>query len=117
MERLKPKYGFFGHPPRRRSWAGWDDQDVLEAGMDRGARPWPWPGSTSIFAPVADVNVNPESPAIGKLGPQLFPGPPHAWPGATSCFLQGMAPPGHRGLPQAFSPATAARARTAISAW
>ena len=88
VERLKPKYGFSGTPSAQ-ELGGMDDQDVLEAGMTVG-QTLALAGFNLDFAPVADVNVNPESPAIGKLG-RSFSQDPARVARCDELFLQGMA--------------------------
>ena len=87
VERLKPKYGFLGTPSAQ-ELGGTDDQAVLEAGMTVG-QTLALAGFNLDFAPVADVNVDPESPAIGKLG-RSFSADPERVARCDELFLQGM---------------------------
>ncbi|WP_319471953.1 glycoside hydrolase family 3 N-terminal domain-containing protein [uncultured Pseudodesulfovibrio sp.] len=66
VQRLKPKYGFKGTPSAAVLGAG-NDKDVEFAAMSIGYMLHKL-GFNLDFAPLADVNVNPESPAIGKMG-------------------------------------------------
>ena len=88
VERLKPKYGFSGTPSAQELGES-DDQAVLEAGMTVG-QTLALAGFNLDFAPVADVNVDPESPAIGKLG-RSFSADPERVARCDELFLEGMA--------------------------
>jgi len=66
VQRLKPRYGFKGTPSAAVLDAG-SDKDIEFAAMSIGYMLHKL-GFNLDFAPLADVNVNPESPAIGKMG-------------------------------------------------
>ncbi len=87
VQRLKPKYGFTGTPSAQEV-GGLDDQAVLQVGMTVG-QTLALAGFNLDFAPVADVNVNPESPAIGKLG-RSFSADPKRVARCDELFLQGL---------------------------
>ncbi len=66
VQRLKPKYGFKGTPSAEELGKG-NDTDVATAAMSI-AYTLHKMGLNTDFAPVVDVNIDPESPAIGKIG-------------------------------------------------
>ncbi|WP_238528190.1 glycoside hydrolase family 3 protein [Pseudodesulfovibrio mercurii] len=66
VQRLKARYGFRETPSAADLGAGSDDA-VREAGVVVGAD-LSSVGFNLNFAPVVDVNVDPDSPAIGRLG-------------------------------------------------
>lgn len=66
VQRLKPKYGFPGFPSAQ-DVGQMNDVDVAATAMKLGYTVAKY-GFNMDFAPVADVNVDPNSPAIGKIG-------------------------------------------------
>ncbi|MBG3878078.1 glycosyl hydrolase family 3, partial [Desulfovibrio oxamicus] len=66
VQRLKPERGFTQYPPARQLGQGTTGETRLRAvamGRELGDV-----GVNLNFAPVVDVDVNPDSPAIGRLG-------------------------------------------------
>ncbi len=80
VQRLKPKYGFKGTPSAAVLGAG-SDKDIEFAAMSIGYMLHKL-GFNLDFAPLADVNVNPESPAIGRWG-AVFPLTQTGWRNVT----------------------------------
>jgi beta-N-acetylhexosaminidase len=87
VQRLKPKYGFPAFPSAQE--LGRYDADAAEAVGAGVGGVLAKMGINLNFAPVADVNVNPDSPAIGRLGRSFSPNPKTV---ARQCqaFIQGM---------------------------
>ncbi len=87
VQRLKPKYGFPVFPSAQE--LGRYDAATAEAAGAGVGGVLAKMGINLNFAPVADVNVNPDSPAIGRLGRSFSPHPKTV---ARQCraFMQGM---------------------------
>ena len=88
VQRLKPEYGFTGTPSAR-ELGGSRDDEVFEAGRTVG-QTLALAGFNLDFAPVADVEVDPDSPAIGRLGRSFSPDPERV-ARCDELFLDGMA--------------------------
>ncbi|MDD3313329.1 glycoside hydrolase family 3 protein [Pseudodesulfovibrio sp.] len=88
VQRLKKKYGFTETPSAAELGKS-PDEAVSEAGRTVGET-LALSGFNVDFAPVADVNVNPESPAIGKLG-RSFSADPERVAKCDELFLEGLA--------------------------
>jgi len=88
VQRLKKKYGFPETPSAAELGKSKDDA-VFDAGLAVGET-LALSGFNVDFAPVADVNVNPESPAIGKLG-RSFSADPERVAKCDELFLEGLA--------------------------
>ncbi|WP_247648403.1 glycoside hydrolase family 3 N-terminal domain-containing protein [Pseudodesulfovibrio sp. zrk46] len=88
VQRLKPAYGFPSTPSAQELGAG-EDERVLLAGRSVG-RTLQDAGFNVDFAPVADVNVDPDSPAIGKIG-RSFSADPNRVALCDRLFLHGLA--------------------------
>jgi len=73
VQRLKSEYGFTATPSAR-ALGGSPDVEVYEAGQTVG-QTLALAGFNLDFAPVADVEVDPDSPAIGRLGRSFSPEP------------------------------------------
>lgn len=87
VQRLKPEYGFPGFPSAQTLGAG-DDSAVLDTANEVG-QTLADAGFNLDFAPVADVNVNPDSPAIGRLGRSFSPDPKRVAQ-CDALFLRGL---------------------------
>ncbi len=88
VQRLKPAYGFMGTLSAETLGAG-DDAGVFDAGSMIGKMLLDT-GFNLDFAPVADVNENSNSPAIGKLG-RSFSSDPKRVATCDRIFLKGLA--------------------------
>lgn len=88
VQRLKKVYGFSETPSAQELGSG-PDKGVFEAALAVG-RTLSENGFNLDFAPVADVNVDPESPAIGKIG-RAFSSDPERVAECNSLFLNGLA--------------------------
>lgn len=97
VQRLKPVNGFPDSPaaaelcPDAADGNGPDTAPALAAGETTG-RMLRQAGFNLDFAPVCDVNVNPENPVIGKIGRSFSPSPLNAaaCAGAFAWGLQGQ---------------------------
>lgn len=87
VQRLKEKYGFRETPSAQELGSG-PNYNVYEAGRQVG-RMLLESGFNLDFAPVADVNVNPDSPAIGKIG-RSFSADPKRVAECDRLFLEGL---------------------------
>lgn len=87
VQRLKPEYGFTGTPSAQELGAG-PDSRVAEAADQTGST-LREVGFNLDFAPVADVNVDPNSPAIGKIG-RSFSADPKRVAECDRIFLAGL---------------------------
>jgi len=87
VQRLKADYGFKETPSAQELGQG-PDKAVKAAG-DQVGRTLLDAGFNLDFAPVADVNVNPESPAIGKIG-RSFSSDPARVAKCDRLFLDGL---------------------------
>ena len=87
VQRLKPKYGFPAFPSAQE--LGRDDPVAVEAVGAGVGGVLAKMGINLNFAPVADVNVNTDSPAIGRLGRSFSQNPATV---ARQCqaFMEGM---------------------------
>jgi len=88
VQRLKAKYGFTETPSAQELGEG-DDSTIIHAADIVGQMLFDV-GFNLDFAPVADVNVNPESPAIGKIG-RSFSADPKRVAKCDEMFLKGLA--------------------------
>ncbi|CCH48639.1 glycoside hydrolase family 3 protein [Pseudodesulfovibrio piezophilus] len=88
VQRLKKQYGF-SETPSAQILGKKDDQAVLEAGEKVG-KELKKVGFTLDFAPVADVNIRPDSPAIGKIG-RSFSADPERVAVCDRLFIKGLA--------------------------
>jgi beta-N-acetylhexosaminidase len=87
VQRLKPKYGFPGSPSASELGA-MPDEAVGHCAEDMG-KTLRDAGFNLNFAPVADVDVNPDSPAIGRLG-RSFSADPRRVGRCDELFLAGL---------------------------
>jgi len=87
VQRLKSKYGFTETPSAQELGES-SNIEVYEAGAKTG-KTLRQTGFNLDFAPVADVNVNPDSPAIGKIG-RSFSADPKRVTKCDKLFLQGL---------------------------
>lgn len=85
--RLKPERGFEGTPSAQELGAG-SNEAILRAADTTGKTLFK-AGFNLDFAPVADVNVDPTSPAIGKLG-RSFSADPKRVAECDRYFLAGL---------------------------
>ncbi|MEG6506658.1 glycoside hydrolase family 3 N-terminal domain-containing protein [Nitratidesulfovibrio sp. 1201_IL3209] len=91
VQRLKPERGFTQYPPARQLGQGTVDETRLRAvAMGRELAD---AGVNLNFAPVVDVDVNPDSPAIGRLG-RAYGRDPRAVAAHAAAFVNGMAQAG-----------------------
>ncbi len=67
VNRLKPKYGFHD-PPSAQELGDMDNLDSTYYYAQKTARTLRDLGMNVNFAPVVDVNINPDNPIIGKIG-------------------------------------------------
>lgn len=88
VQRLKTRDGFTGTPSAADMGAWHDPARVEAAGLALG-RMLAGVGLNLDFAPVADVNVNPQSPAIGALG-RSFSGDPEEVARDAGAFARGL---------------------------
>jgi beta-N-acetylhexosaminidase len=91
VQRLKPKRGFPGSPSARELGA-MPDAAVRDAGTAVGVTLRDL-GFNLDFAPVADVDVDPDSPVIGRLGRSFSPDPVRVGQ-CDELFLEGLASKG-----------------------
>lgn len=88
VQRLKPERGFTQYPPARQLGQGSVGETRLRAvAMGRELADV---GVNLNFAPVVDVDVNPDSPAIGRLG-RAYGRDPRAVAAHAAAFINGMA--------------------------
>lgn len=87
VQRLKAAYGFTETPSAQELGQG-PDSGVAAAGEQVG-RTLLEAGFNLDFAPVADVDVNPESPAIGRIG-RSFSADPERVAECDRIFLEGL---------------------------
>lgn len=88
VQRLKPERGFTQYPPARQLGQGTVGETRLRAvAMGRELANV---GVNLNFAPVVDVDVNPDSPAIGRLG-RAYGRDPRAVAAHAAAFINGMA--------------------------
>ncbi|QGY41940.1 glycoside hydrolase family 3 [Pseudodesulfovibrio cashew] len=99
VQRLKETYGFTPTPSAQELGAGPDEG--VSAAADVVGRTLQEAGFNLDFAPVADVNVNPESPAIGALG-RSFSADPDRVAECDGLFLRGLASHGVLGCLKHF---------------
>jgi len=85
VQRLKPKYGFKGTVSAQELGAG-DNAMIQDAAATIG-RTLKKAGFNLDFAPSADVNVNPDSPAIGRIG-RSFSSDPERVGQCAAIFLE-----------------------------
>lgn len=91
VQRLKPERGFTQFPPARQLGQGSTDETRLRAvAMGRELADV---GVNLNFAPVVDVDVNPDSPAIGRLG-RSYGRDPRMVAAHAAAFINGMAQAG-----------------------
>ncbi|MDR3045918.1 MAG: glycosyl hydrolase family 3 [Desulfovibrio sp.] len=91
VQRLKPERGFTQYPPARQLGQGTTDETRLRAvAMGRELADV---GVNLNFAPVVDVDVNPDSPAIGRLG-RAYGRDPRTVAAHAAAFINGMAQAG-----------------------
>lgn len=91
VQRLKPERGFTQYPPARQLGQGTTGETRLRAvAMGRELADV---GVNLNFAPVVDVDVNPDSPAIGRLG-RAYGSDPRAVAAHAAAFINGMAQAG-----------------------
>ncbi len=91
VQRLKPERGFTQYPPARQLGQGTVGETRLRAvAMGRELADV---GVNLNFAPVVDVDVNPDSPAIGRLG-RAYSRDPRAVAAHAAAFVNGMAQAG-----------------------
>lgn len=88
VQRLKAKYGF-RESPSAKALGKMKDHEVFQAGSMVGKTLFD-AGFNLNFAPVADVDVNPDSPAIGKLERSFSPDPGRV-ARCNELFLEAMA--------------------------
>jgi beta-N-acetylhexosaminidase len=99
VQRLKPARGFAGSPPAK-ELGTMDDAAVEAAGAGVGDT-LRAAGFNLDFAPVADVDVDPDSPAIGRLG-RSFSADPARVGRCAGLFLAGLASRGVTGCLKHF---------------
>lgn len=99
VQRLKPARGFTGSPPAK-ALGAMDDAAIEAAGAGVGAT-LRQAGFNLDFAPVTDVDVNPDSPAIGRLG-RSFSADPDRVGHCAGLFLAGLASQGVTGCLKHF---------------
>ena len=88
VQRLKARNGFRDFPSAA-DMGGWNDPSRVRAmGADMG-RMLAGAGFNLDFAPCVDLNVNPQSPAIGALG-RSFSADPRRVSADTKAFAQGL---------------------------
>lgn len=85
VQRLKPAYGFAGTPSAQQ--LGEEGEAAIRAAAMVNAYTVSKSGFNMNFAPVADVNVDPESPAIGKIG-RSFSSDPERVAQCDTLFLE-----------------------------
>lgn len=91
VQRLKPERGFTRYPSARQLGQGTVAETRLRAvAMGRELADI---GVNLNFAPVADVDVNPDSPAIGRLG-RAYSRDPRVVAAHAAAFINGMAQAG-----------------------
>jgi len=91
VQRLKPERGFTQYPPARQLGQGTVAETRLRAvAMGRELSDV---GVNLNFAPVVDVDVNPDSPAIGRLG-RSYGRDPRTVAAHAAAFINGMAQAG-----------------------
>jgi beta-N-acetylhexosaminidase len=99
VQRLKPARGFTGSPSAK-ALGAMDDAAIEGAGAGVGAT-LRSAGFNLDFAPVADVDVNPDSPAIGRLG-RSFSADPARVGRCAGLFLAGLTSQGVLGCLKHF---------------
>ncbi|MDL2285296.1 glycoside hydrolase family 3 protein [Desulfovibrio sp. OttesenSCG-928-F07] len=87
VQRLKPKYGFKDWPTAY-AMGFMSDAEVAKTGFEMGAELYE-AGINLNMAPSVDVNVNPDSPAIGAVG-RSFSGDPELVAQKGLAFMQGL---------------------------
>jgi len=88
VQRLKSAYGFPDSPPAAELCPEGDDSPAFEAGQSTG-RMLRGEGLNLDFAPVCDVNVNPQNPVIGALG-RSFSADPARVSACAGTFASGL---------------------------
>jgi beta-N-acetylhexosaminidase len=88
VQRLKPAYGFPGTPAAANLCPDGDDLPAYNAGEATG-RTLRQAGLNLDFAPVCDVNVNPQNPVIGGLG-RSFSADPVRAAQCAAAFARGL---------------------------
>ncbi len=88
VQRLRARHGFPETPPAADLCPGGDSAPALAAGQQTGAT-LAAVGINLDFAPVADVNVNPQNPVIGALG-RSFSAEPQQVAACAGAFAQGL---------------------------
>lgn len=88
VQRLKSAYGFPDTPPAAELCPEGDPAPALAAGEAIG-RTLRAAGLNLDFAPVCDVNVNPENPVIGGIG-RSFSGDPARVAACAGAFARGL---------------------------
>jgi beta-N-acetylhexosaminidase len=99
VQRLKKQYGF-PETPSAATLCAKGEAAVREAGETVG-RTLSSVGFNLDFAPVADVNVDPDSPAIGRLG-RSFSSDPEEVARCASAFMDGLHEAGVLSCPKHF---------------
>lgn len=88
VNRLKPKYGFIPIPGHQELGKA-DDLSRTRKESARLAKELSWLGFNTNFAPVVDVDVNPENPVIGGLG-RSFSADPEKVSAHARAFIEGQ---------------------------
>jgi len=88
VQRLKSAYGFPDSPAAAALCPDGDSRPAYDAGEATG-RMLREAGFSLDFAPVCDVNVNPENPVIGKIG-RSFSADPKQVAACAGAFAQGL---------------------------
>lgn len=88
VQRLKSAYGFPDTPAAAELCPANDDTPAFNAGQATG-RALRAAGLNLDFAPVCDVNVNPQNPVIGALG-RSFSGDPARAAACAGAFARGL---------------------------
>jgi beta-N-acetylhexosaminidase len=84
VQRLKPKYGFTGTPSQQK--VGEENDTAIGATALIAGYTIKTAGFNVNFAPVVDVNVNPQCPVIGKIG-RSFSSDPYRVAHCAEIFL------------------------------
>lgn len=88
VQRLKPTNGFPDSPPAADLCPGGDPAPALAAGRATG-QTLRQAGFNLDFAPVCDVNANPDNPVIGLIG-RSFSANPHEVSACAGAFAKGL---------------------------
>lgn len=88
VQRLKPLNGYPDSPPAATLCPDGDPAPALAAGVSTG-RMLRQAGFNMDFAPVCDVNVNPDNPVIGRIG-RSFSADPVATAACAGAFARGL---------------------------